>query len=397
MPAMAAVREVADELEGVVPDRLWPLPEVLGDPVRQVARRAPGDGHGSPAGGGALRRSGMTGLRSARRGVALVFFVYGGVLATWVSRIPLIKQELGLDTAQLSVALLGSPVGLILATQLVSAAVRRWTSAAVTRWALLAACAAMVLPSLAWSLGSLAAALFLLGASLGALDIAMNTQGVAIERGYGRPIMSGHPRHVQRRRAGRRRGRCARRPRGRRPDGALPRRRRLSSRRWGRRPRARCWARRPTRRRRREGAGRRRRRRCGCSRSIPADRAGRDRLLLPVRRGRGRRLERRLPARGAGRLAGRGAAGRRRVRDRDGARALRRRRRDRAPRAAGDAVACVADRRRGHEPRRARAVAGRGHRRLRRARARRGHDRADRLHARRHQGAACRPRGASPA
>ena len=113
------------------------------------------------------------------------------MLATWVSRIPLIKQELGLDTAQLSLALLGSPVGLILATQLVSAAVRRWTSAAVTRWALLAACAAMVLPSLAWSLGSLAASLFLLGMSLGALDIAMNTQGVAIERGYGRPIMSG--------------------------------------------------------------------------------------------------------------------------------------------------------------------------------------------------------------
>jgi glutamine synthetase len=27
VPAMAAVREVADELEGVVPDRLWPLPK----------------------------------------------------------------------------------------------------------------------------------------------------------------------------------------------------------------------------------------------------------------------------------------------------------------------------------------------------------------------------------
>jgi fucose permease len=49
----------------------------------------------------------------------------------------------------------------------------------------------MVLPSLAWNLGSLAVALFLLGMSLGSLDIAMNTQGVAIERGYARPIMSG--------------------------------------------------------------------------------------------------------------------------------------------------------------------------------------------------------------
>ena len=129
--------------------------------------------------------------RRARRGVTLVFFVYGAVLATWVSRIPLIKQDLGLDTAQLSLALLGSPVGLIVATQLVSALVGRFTSAAVTRWGVAAASAAMVLPSLAWNLGSLAAALFLLGMALGSLDIAMNTQGVAIERGYARPIMSG--------------------------------------------------------------------------------------------------------------------------------------------------------------------------------------------------------------
>ena len=133
----------------------------------------------------------MPELRSARRGVVIVFFVYGAVLATWVSRIPLIKQELGLDTAELSVALLGSPIGLITAMQFVSRLVERWTSAVVVRWAAVAASVSMVLPSLAWSLPSLAVALFLLGFSLGSLDIAMNTQAVAIERGYGRPIMSG--------------------------------------------------------------------------------------------------------------------------------------------------------------------------------------------------------------
>ena len=133
----------------------------------------------------------MDELRSARRGVNVVFFVYGAVLATWVSRIPLIKQELGLDTAELSLALLASPIGLIAAMQFVSALVERWTSAVVTRWGVVAACVAMVLPALAWNLGSLALALLFLGFSLGSLDIAMNTQGVAIERGYARPIMSG--------------------------------------------------------------------------------------------------------------------------------------------------------------------------------------------------------------
>ena len=130
-------------------------------------------------------------LRPARRDVTVNFFVYGAVLATWVSRIPLIKQELGLNTAQLSLALLGSPIGLIVAMQLVSGLVTRWSSAVVTRWAAVAACGAMVLPALAWNLGSLAAALLCLGMSLGSLDISMNTQGVAVERGYDRPIMSG--------------------------------------------------------------------------------------------------------------------------------------------------------------------------------------------------------------
>src|SRR4051794_33075983 len=130
-------------------------------------------------------------LRPARRDVTVIFFVYGAVLATWVSRIPLIKQQLGLNTAQLSLALLGSPVGLILAVQLVSGLVTRYSSAVVTRWAAVAACGAMVLPALAWSVGSLGVALLCLGLSLGSLDISMNTQGVAVERGYDRPIMSG--------------------------------------------------------------------------------------------------------------------------------------------------------------------------------------------------------------
>jgi fucose permease len=133
----------------------------------------------------------MTGIGSARRGVAVIFFVYGAVLATWVSRIPLIKRELELDTAELSFALLASPLGLILVMALVPAWIGRWTSAKVTRWGVIAASAAMVLPAVAWSQATLAGALLALGMSLGTLDIAMNTQGVAIERGHGRPIMSG--------------------------------------------------------------------------------------------------------------------------------------------------------------------------------------------------------------
>lgn len=129
-------------------------------------------------------------LGPARRGVTVVFFVFGALAATWVSRIPLIKDKLGLSAAELSLALLASPVGLLSAVLLVSTLVGRWTSGVVTRWAVLAASIAVVLPAFAWSLGSLAAALLAFGLTMGTLDTAMNTQAVAIERAYRKPIMS---------------------------------------------------------------------------------------------------------------------------------------------------------------------------------------------------------------
>jgi fucose permease len=129
-------------------------------------------------------------LGPARRGVTVVFFVFGALAATWVSRIPLIKDKLDLSAAELSLALLASPVGLLIATLLVSTLVGRWTSGVVTRWAVLAASIAVVLPAFAWSLGSLAAALLAFGLTMGTLDTAMNTQAVAIERAYHKPIMS---------------------------------------------------------------------------------------------------------------------------------------------------------------------------------------------------------------
>ncbi|MGI9184410.1 MAG: MFS transporter [Solirubrobacteraceae bacterium] len=130
-------------------------------------------------------------LRMARWSVAITFFIFGCVLATWVSRLPGIKHNLRLDSAELGLALAGSPAGLILAMRTVPYLVDRWTSAVVTRAAAIAACICLPLVSVAWDLVSLLALLVLFGLTLGTLDITMNTQGVAVERAYGRPIMSG--------------------------------------------------------------------------------------------------------------------------------------------------------------------------------------------------------------
>src|SRR5207302_8660371 len=64
------------------------------------------------------------------------------------------------------------------------------SSASVTRAATLIFCLMLPLPLLATSPITLAAILFVFGASGGAMDVSMNAHGVAVERELGRPIMS---------------------------------------------------------------------------------------------------------------------------------------------------------------------------------------------------------------
>ncbi|WP_033424222.1 MFS transporter [Actinomadura flavalba] len=129
-------------------------------------------------------------VRRARFAVTVVFLVHGLVAAGWVARIPQIKDELSLSAGSLGVALLGAPVGVVLAVRFASVCVARWGSRAVTLAAGTAAAASLLPVAFAFNLGSLTVALLLMGASLGLMDVAMNAQGVAVERRYGRPIMS---------------------------------------------------------------------------------------------------------------------------------------------------------------------------------------------------------------
>ncbi len=134
---------------------------------------------------------GLTPLQRARISTATVFFVFGALLATWVSRIPVIQSKLHLSNAELGIALLGAPVGQLLAMGVTPRFVHRWSSATAARWAILATGGCTILLGLAGSLSTLTLFLVLFGFTLGTLDICMNTQAVAVERRYGRPVMSG--------------------------------------------------------------------------------------------------------------------------------------------------------------------------------------------------------------
>lgn len=126
----------------------------------------------------------------ARLAVCAIFFANAVLYANWVSRIPAIREGLGLSDGQLGTALLGLAVGALCAFPLAGWAIGRFGSKAVTVTALLVMCAALPLTALANGLWTLALALWLLGAGNGATDVAMNAQAAEVEKGYARPIMS---------------------------------------------------------------------------------------------------------------------------------------------------------------------------------------------------------------
>ncbi len=129
-------------------------------------------------------------LRAARLAVLAVFFLNGFAFASWVVRIPAVKEKLSLSEGLLGLALLAIAVGALTAMTAVGWLITRFGSRPVVGMTVLLFCLTLPLPALMPNLPLLVAALFVFGASGGALDVSMNSQAVAVEKEYGRPIMS---------------------------------------------------------------------------------------------------------------------------------------------------------------------------------------------------------------
>ncbi|MFD8478373.1 MFS transporter [Kitasatospora sp. NPDC059673] len=130
-------------------------------------------------------------VRRARLSVALVFAVHGAVTGTFVTRIPWIKDQLDLSPGQLGLALVFPAVGASLAMPLAGSIVHRFGARAALRGLLSLWCLSLALPALSPHLVVLCLSLFLYGATSGMSDVAMNAQGVEVEKRLGRSIMSG--------------------------------------------------------------------------------------------------------------------------------------------------------------------------------------------------------------
>ncbi|MGB3770349.1 MAG: MFS transporter [Rhodococcus sp. (in: high G+C Gram-positive bacteria)] len=122
--------------------------------------------------------------------VAAVFFLNGAVLGNWAPRIPALRDALSLDASTLGLALAGTGTGGLIATPLAAFGIRRYGSRAVVLVSATLLCAAFVLPALAHTWWALALGLAVLGAADAVLDVAMNAQGVIVEKRRGRSLMN---------------------------------------------------------------------------------------------------------------------------------------------------------------------------------------------------------------
>jgi MFS family permease len=134
----------------------------------------------------------VTAVRSATRATYTAFAGSGFAFASWASRIPQVRDHLGLDPSELGLVLLAIAAGSLLALPASGPVIARIGSRrTVTAMAgLLGLALAGVAVGELVGLMPVVVALFLLGFANGAWDVAMNVQGAVVERRLGRSIMS---------------------------------------------------------------------------------------------------------------------------------------------------------------------------------------------------------------
>ncbi|MGW3444499.1 MFS transporter [Streptomyces sp. NPDC001076] len=129
-------------------------------------------------------------FQRSRVAIAALFCSLGFQYATWASRIPAIKADLGLTAAEVGVLLMAAGIGAVASFPLVPVLMRRLGSA---RLALLSAlCLTLLLLALALAPDYPVALLVMVadGVFVGCLNVAMNAQGTALETRYTRNTMA---------------------------------------------------------------------------------------------------------------------------------------------------------------------------------------------------------------
>jgi MFS family permease len=126
---------------------------------------------------------------AGRARVLCGFGAFGAFWGAWGATLPAVRSHAAVDDGQLGLALLCVGAGALASMRLAGTLVDRWGAPALPA-SLAAFAAAAALPGLATSPAGLSAALLILGATSGALDVAINAEGVRSEAATRRPVLS---------------------------------------------------------------------------------------------------------------------------------------------------------------------------------------------------------------
>ncbi len=122
--------------------------------------------------------------------IMAIFFVQSIAMGSWFPRIPEVQAKLGLGPAELALALLGMPIGLLMTLPFAGGFVARVGARTTIIGGFALFLLLAPLPSLAWNLPSLFVALLIVGTVISGLELGLNVAADAIEHAGGRKIMS---------------------------------------------------------------------------------------------------------------------------------------------------------------------------------------------------------------
>jgi MFS family permease len=132
----------------------------------------------------------LTSKKALRIAVGAMFFMAGLSFSSWASRIATVQQTMGLSDAALGAVLFSLPVGLMCSLPFSGWIITKIGSRKLLISALLVYATALVSLGLAQNTFQLIICLVCFGFSSNAVNISVNTQAVATEELYKRPIMA---------------------------------------------------------------------------------------------------------------------------------------------------------------------------------------------------------------
>jgi len=128
-----------------------------------------------------------------RTSIFTLFLLCGVTLASWASRLPAVKQNLGIDDFEVGILLFSMGAGSLIGVMSANVVVVRWGARRGLSVTILGVGAGLFLAALGVDALSsypvTVAALAILGLSFGATDVMMNVEAAAVEQAFGRTLM----------------------------------------------------------------------------------------------------------------------------------------------------------------------------------------------------------------